>query len=196
MPISQYNMFNTLMAGSIIPGTQLKTIGYRTSDDDIVGLLHLWRYVGYLMGVEPPWYPETVQDGYRAIRLIALSQRTQDDEDSRRLCRSFMDAYKPSAETTGLRRLGADMYYRFQLGHAHFYTPESYKKSGFPSAGLWRFAPLVRYPLNAIRDIACQRVPGIATWVDHRHRTWRHAELERTLGSGKGSYSPVETLSR
>lgn len=196
MPISQYNMFNTLMAGSMFPGQQLKAIGYRASDDDIVAMMHLWRYVGYLMGVDTPWYPETIEDGYRAMRLIALSQRTEDDEDSRRLCWSFMDSYKPDSSSTGFRRLRAELNYRFQLGHAYFYTPESYKKSGFPAVGLWRFAPLVRFVPNFVRDTACQWIPGVAEWVDTRHRNWRQAELTRTLGSGRGSYSPVETLSR
>jgi len=69
-------------------------------------------------------------------------------------------------------------------------------KSGFPDVGLWRFAPLVRFAPNYLRDSACHRSPWIARQVDRRHRAWRQREVERTLGAGKGSYSPVETLSR
>lgn len=196
VPISQFNMFTTLMAGSIISGQQLRSLGYRTSDDDIVAMLHMWRYIGFVMGVETPWYPETIEDGYRAMRLIAVAQRTEDNEDSRKLCHSFMDAYKPDPGVHGWARAKAELNYRFQLGHAHFYTPGSYVKSGFPDVGLWRFAPLVRFAPNFLRDVACERSPWIARRVDRRHRAWRQRELERTLGAGKGSYSPVETLSR
>ncbi|HKV18838.1 MAG TPA: oxygenase MpaB family protein [Mycobacterium sp.] len=196
VPISQFNMFSTLMAGSVIAGHELKRLGYRTSDDDIVALMHFQRYIGYVMGVEPPWYPETISDGYRAMRLIALAQRTEDNDDSRALCHSFMDCYKPSAEARGLRRLVAEVNYRAQLGHAYFYTPSSYTKSGFPPVGLWRYAPLARFVPNFVRDTACQHIPPVARRVDDRHRAWRRAETARTLGSGRGSFSPVETLSR
>lgn len=196
VPISQFNMFTTLMAGSIISGVQLRTLGYRTTDDDIVAMLHMWRYIGHVMGVETPWYPETIEDGYRAMRLTALAQRTEDNEDSRKLCHSFMDSYRPSPEARGWQRARAELNYRFQLGHAYFYTPGSYVKSDFPEVGLWRFAPLVRFVPNAVRDTACQKIPPVARMVDRRHREWRRKEVDRTLGAGKGSYSPVETLSR
>lgn len=196
MPISQFNMFSTLMAGSVIPGHELKRLGYRTSDDDIVALMHMQRYIGYVMGVEPPWYPESIEDGYQAMRLIALAQRTNDDDDSRALCWSFMDTYKPSADATGVKRLMAELNYRAQLGHAYFYTPASYTKSGFPAVGLWRYAPLARFVPNFVRDTACQYIPAVAHRVDDRHRAWRRAENARTLGTGRGSFSPVETLSR
>lgn len=195
-PISQFNMFSTLMAGSVIAGHELKRIGYRTSDDDIVALMHMQRYIGYVMGVEPPWYPATIEDGYRAMRLIALAQRTQDNEDSRALCQSFMDTYRPPQNTTGVRRLRSELNYRVQLGHAYFYTPSSYTKSGFPPVRWWRWAPLARFVPNFVRDVACKHIPAVADRVDRRHRAQRQAETTHTLGSGRGSYSPVETLSR
>jgi hypothetical protein len=196
VPISQFNMFSTLMAGSVIAGQDLKRLGYRTTDDDIVALMHMQRYIGYVMGVEPPWYPESIDDGYRAMRLIALAQRTQDDADSRSLCWSFMDTYKPREGTSGWKRLAAELNYRAQLGHAYFYTPSSYTKSGFPTVGLWRYAPLARFVPNFVRDTACQHFPVIDDWIDGRHRAWRREENARTLGTGRGSFSPVETLSR
>jgi hypothetical protein len=130
------------------------------------------------------------------MRLIALAQRTKDDDDSRALCWSFMETYKPPADARGLKRLAAELNYRAQLGHAYFYTPASYTKSGFPPVGLWRHAPLTRVALNFVRDTACQHLPVVADWVDDRHRAWRRAENARTLGTGRGSFSPVETLSR
>lgn len=196
VPISQFNMFTTLMAGSVILGSDLRALGYRTTDDEIVAMMHMWRYIGFVMGVETPWYPETIEDGYRAMRLIALSQRSEDNDDSRKLCHSFMDSYKPDPQARGLARAKAELNYRFQLGHAYFYTPGSYLKSDFPEVGPWRYAPLLRYVPNYIRDTACKRIPAVADLVDRRHREWRRQEMDRTLGAGKGSYSPVETLSR
>ena len=36
---------------SMIAGQDLKRLGYRTSDADIVALMHMQRYIGHVMGV-------------------------------------------------------------------------------------------------------------------------------------------------
>lgn len=196
VPISQFNMLTTLMAGSFFVGQQLKLLGYRTSDDDILAMLHFWRYIGYVMGVEPAFYPESIQDGFGLMRVIALSQHTEDNDDSRRLCESFMNAYKPAPDATGLTRIREELNYRFQLGHAYFYTPQSYVGAGFPPIGLWRYAPLLRFVPNFLRETARLHIPGAAGLIDRRHRAYRQEELETTLGSRRGGFNPVEKLAR
>src|SRR5882672_986483 len=101
VPISQFGMFGTLLASSFVPGEQLKVLGYLPTDDDIAAMMHHWRYVGYLMGVEPPSYPETMTEGFQAQLLIALSERPRIGKDSQELCRSFMDTYLPAEDARG-----------------------------------------------------------------------------------------------
>lgn len=196
VPISQFNMFSTLMAGSFIGGQDLKRLGYRTSDADLVAVLHFWRYVGYIMGVDTPFYPETVDDGFRAMRLLALAQRTKDDQDSRTLCHSFMDVYRPPADASGLARIKAELSYKFNLGHAAFYAPGSYAKAGFPPVGLWRHAPLLRFVPNYLRETARRHVPGVAQLIDRRHRAFRQADLKKTVGAAREGYNAVAQLTR
>ncbi len=196
VPISQFNMFSTLMAGSFIAGQDLKRLGYRTSDADLVAVLHFWRYVGHIMGVDTPFYPETVDDGFRAMRLLALAQRTKDDEDSHTLCHSFMDVYRPPEDATGLAKVKAELSYKFNLGHAAFYAPGSYTKAGFPDVGLWAKAPLLRFVPNYLRETARMHVPGAAALIDRRHRAFRQADLKRTVGAASEGYNAVAQLTR
>jgi len=69
VPINQAGMFNTLMASSQFPGQQLKLLGYRPTDDDITALMHLWHYVGYLMG-SPFSFKKYGQSGIEVSELF------------------------------------------------------------------------------------------------------------------------------
>lgn len=86
MPISRFAQTGTLLLSSFAPGTQLKLLGYRPTDADVEAMMHHWRYVGHLLGVEAAWYPQTVAEGFLANLLLGLAEQPKIDEDSRELC--------------------------------------------------------------------------------------------------------------
>jgi hypothetical protein len=197
VPISQFGMFGTLLLSSFAPGQQLKLIGYRPTDDDIEAMMHHWRYVGYLMGVEAPWYPETVMEGFRAQLLITLVQEPSPSKDSQHLCRSFMDTFLPAEDTRGLRQVYGKLRYKAQLGHARFYLgKESYSGTALPDPGLWRYAPLARVIPNLTRETLRRNVPGVAGWIDQTNRRARHEFLNKNLEDGEAKFKPVDKLTR
>jgi hypothetical protein len=197
VPISQLGMFQTLMASSHFPGQQLKLLGYRPADDDIVAMMHHWRYVGYLMGFEPPWYPQTVTDGFRAQLLIMLAEEPGFGPDTDDLCASFMNTYLPSPHAPRLRRAAGNLRYRAQLGHARFYLgADMYPSCGLPDPGLWRFAPLARVLPNFARESARRRIPGTAGRIDQAHRKARQQYLRTNLEGGEAAFQPVDKLAR
>jgi hypothetical protein len=190
-------MFGTLLLSSFAPGQQLKLIGYRPTDDDIEAMMHHWRYVGYLMGVEAPWYPETVTEGFRAQLLITLVQEPSPGKDSQHLCRSFMDTFLPAEDTRGLRQVYGKLRYKAQLGHARFYLgKESYSGTALPDPGLWRYAPLARVIPNLTRETLRRNVPGVAGWIDQTNRRARHEFLNKNLEDGEAKFKPVDKLAR
>jgi hypothetical protein len=197
MPISQFGMFGTLLLSSFAPGQQLKLIGYRPTDGDVEAMMHHWRYVGHLMGVESPWYPETVADGFLAQLLATLADTPKPSKDSDQLCRSFMDTYKPPADARGLRQLCGTLNYRAQLGHARFYLgKESFGNSGLPDPGLWRYAPLARFVPNFTRETLRRYVPGVAGRIDQTNRRARQEFLSSNLEGGEAKFKPVDKLTR
>src|SRR5258708_3044427 len=170
VPISQFGMFGTLMASSFAPGQQLKLLGYRPTDDDIVAMMHHWRYVGYLMGVESPWYPDTVTEGFQAQLMIAVSEAPNVGEDSRELCRSFMETYLPGADARGFRHLFGKLRYNAALGHARFYLGErSFEATGLPNPGRWRYGPQARASPRLTRETLRRNVPGVAVCIGQAH---------------------------
>ena len=197
VPISQFGMFGTLLLSSFAPGQQLKLLGYLPTDDDIAAMMHHWRYVGHLMGVEAPWYPETVTDGFLAQVLISLVEVPNPGKDSQQLCQSFMDTYLPPADARGLRQAYGKLRYKAQLGHARFYLgEESYESTALPDPGLWRYAPLARVIPNLTRETLRRKVPGVAGWIDQTHRRARHEFLDKNLEGGQAKFTPVDKLTR
>jgi hypothetical protein len=197
VPISQLGMFQTLIASSHFPGQQLKLLGYRPTDEDVVAMMHHWRYVGYLMGFEPPWYPETAVDGFRAQLLITLAEKPDFGPDSEALCRSFMNTFLPAKDARGLRRARGNLRYQAQLGHSRFYLgSDLHKASGLPDPGLWRYAPLARVLPNFARETARRRIPGAAGWIDQVHRRARQEFLRENLEGGEAKFKPVDKLAR
>jgi hypothetical protein len=69
VPISQSEMIIPLLDGSLATGFALKLIGHRTTTLEIDAMIHFWRYVGHIMGVQPRRFPETVRD---SIQLSAM----------------------------------------------------------------------------------------------------------------------------
>jgi hypothetical protein len=197
VPISQMGMFQTLLASSHLPGQQLKLLGYRPTGEDIAAMMHHWRYVGYLMGFEPPWYPETVTDGFRAQLLIMFAEDSDYGPDSQHLCTSFMDTYLPAGDARGLRRIRGNLSYRAQLGHSRFYLGANlHQASGLPDPGLWRYAPLARFVPNFARETARRAIPGAARRIDQAHRRARQEFLRQNLEGGEAKFKPVDKLAR
>jgi hypothetical protein len=197
VPISQLGLFQTLILTTQWPGQQLKLLGYRPSDEDVVAMMHHWRYVGYLMGAEPPWYPETAVDGFRAQLLASLAEEPVFGRDTENLCTSFMNTYLPSEDARGLRRVVGNLRYHAQLGHAMFYLgPDLHKASGLPDPGLFRYAPLARFLPNFARETARRNIPGVAGWIDQVHRMARQEFLRKNLEGGEAKFAPVDKLAR
>ncbi len=151
----------------------------------------------YLMGAEPPWWPKTAADGFRAQLLTMFSEEPDFGPDSENLCRSFMNTYLPPEDARGLRRVWGNLRYRAQLGHSIFYLgPDLHKASGLPDPGLWRYAPLARVFPNFARETARRKIPGAAGWIDQVHRMARQEFLRKNLEGGEAKFQPVDKLTR
>jgi len=197
VPINQAGMFNTLMASSQFPGQQLKLLGYRPTDDDIVAMMHHWRYVGHLMGVDPAWYPQSAQDGFRAQYLVAMSEAPVVTEDTAKLASSWMAQYLPKDSDSRSRRVIAQLNYRAQLGHVRFYNgPDIYQMTGLPNPGAWRFLPLLRFAPNFARETARRSLPMVGRRIDQVHRDQRQEFLRAHLDGGEAKFAPVDQLAR
>ena len=93
-PVNQSTMAGTLMLFSLgnIVGSQ--ALGMQFSRRDKEAIYHLWRYVGFLLGMDPELLPADETDTWRLMWLQA-DYEFRPDEDSTRLARALQEAVGP-----------------------------------------------------------------------------------------------------
>lgn len=88
-PVNQVQTVGTLLLFSLVflVGTQL--LGIRYTPQEREDVMHLWRYVGWLMGVDDELLPANESDAWRLLWLLAATEFIPDD-DSRRLAKALL----------------------------------------------------------------------------------------------------------
>lgn len=90
MPINQVDMQATYLGFSAVHLMSLRVCGVVVSRRDAQGMMHLWRCIGWLMGVEEALLHEDEQQARVALYQNIVSQAPP-DESSQALGRSLMD---------------------------------------------------------------------------------------------------------
>ena len=90
MPINQVDMQATYLGFSAVHLMSLRVCGVVVSRRDAEGMMHLWRYLGWLMGVEEGLLHEDEQQARVTLYQNIVSQAPP-DHTSQALGRSLMD---------------------------------------------------------------------------------------------------------
>ncbi|EIF01102.1 oxygenase MpaB family protein [Saccharomonospora glauca] len=101
-PINQVQTAGTLLLFSLVYVVGMQALGVRYSESERADIIHLWRYVGWLMGVDDELLPATEDDAWRLWWLLMVTEFGP-DEDSRRLAAALLRSY---AEIGGRGPLG------------------------------------------------------------------------------------------
>jgi hypothetical protein len=99
-PINQVQTTGTLLLFSLVFvfGTQL--LGVRYTERERADILHLWRYVGWLMGIDEKLLPANEDDAWRMLWLLAFTEFVPDD-DSKRLAKALLKSHASIGEGRG-----------------------------------------------------------------------------------------------
>ncbi len=98
LPINQHDMLATVLLFSSVFASGLTRLGFRFSPQELDDYQHLWRVVGWAMGVEEQLLPATFAEAERQGAFIHLTQGPPDD-DSRALVRALIDGPLGNART-------------------------------------------------------------------------------------------------
>ncbi len=94
-PINQHDMLATVLLFSSVLVEGLETLGLEPTPQEADDFIALWRYVGYLLGVDPELLPASRAEADRSFAFIDQTQAPPDD-DARELPQAFLDA--PASE--------------------------------------------------------------------------------------------------
>lgn len=103
VPINQHDMLATVLLFSVVFLEGMRTLGVDVSEDEAEDYVHLWRWVGYTIGVEEDLLPTSVADAERRAEFIFVTQGPP-DQDSRALVRALLDDPLRQARTERDRR--------------------------------------------------------------------------------------------
>lgn len=98
VPINQYDSCGTLLLFSYTVHEWLARLGYVMTRQERDDFLHLWRYAGYVLGVEEELLCATYEEAAAQWDLLASTQDPPDD-DARTLARALMESGRIAART-------------------------------------------------------------------------------------------------
>lgn len=102
-PINQHDMAATTLLFSLVVLEGLRRFGFDVEPEEAERYMHLWRYVGFVSGVDPELLPASQIEGFALADLINTTQGAPDD-DSRALVRALLDSPIAAARTPQEKR--------------------------------------------------------------------------------------------
>lgn len=177
-PINQHDMLGTIQLFSKVFLDGLRLLGLQVTRSEGDDFIHLWRVIGWLIGVAADLLPDDEREARTWAEAILLTQGPPDD-DSRALVAALLQVPAQTA-TTALerRRAVARMRLSRQLSR-HLLGPALADALAIPINGTPLAAPLLRGALGAL-DHARARLPGLDRLAATAGRRYWHDVV--TLG--------------
>lgn len=197
LPINQTDMVGTNLIFSYIYIMGAKVFGCRFTQEETLGIMHLWRYVGYVMGVDMELLPGTVEEGKRVLYMIS-STLDPADEDSVELAQALYAVPAKHAERQGpIGKLTAPLRMHLYTGITRLFMGNDVAdEMQLPKTwGTQYLLPAVA-PLNYALDTLRMRIPGMTALANRWGQRGYEYYASTYLRTYETDYKPVEKLKR
>lgn len=179
-PINQVQTTGTLLLFSLVfvLGTQL--LGVRYSERERADILHLWRYVGWLLGVDDELLPASEDDGWRMLWLLAATEFIP-DEDSKRLASALLASHAGVGAGLGpLRKLVSHVSVRVHGSISRLVLGKANADFlGLPNDSIAKSAVAAAAAANFAAETVRRRVPGATAVQEHLGRAGRRTYVTK-----------------
>lgn len=157
LPVNQFDQAGTLALFSTSYLISLRALGVPVTKAEGEAVMHLWRYIGWLMGVEEPWLARTEAEGRRSF-YHAMLLSPGPDQNSRLLARALAESHLQT-RFRRLRRLRQRWEYHRHLSLvALFHGRPGMVELDLPVSTPWYAA--VAVPRNLLKHGVARVVPG------------------------------------
>ncbi len=102
-PINQHDMVATTMLFSVTVLDGLRKLGFRIDKREADAYVQLWKYAGWLIGVDLELLPSTEEEAWTFSKLI-LATQGEADADSRSLTKALLEVGTTAATTPQEKR--------------------------------------------------------------------------------------------
>jgi hypothetical protein len=157
LPVNQFDQAGTLALFSTSYLVSLRALGVPVTRREGAAVMHLWRYIGWLMGVDEHWLATSEARGRRNF-YHAMLLSPGPDERSRVLARALAGSYLRT-RFRRLRRIRQRWEYHRHLSLvALFHGRAGMAELGLPASTPWYAT--VAVPANLARHGLARVVPG------------------------------------
>jgi hypothetical protein len=194
IPINQRDMVATHLSFTLLFIAGVSAMGRVVTRNERDAIVHLWRYVSFLLGTPDALLPKTFREASEVGALFNISEPGP-DADGRALASALMAAWSAGGPP-GLARLPGHVFGSFMRGLSRYALGnEAADRLGIPDTR-WKHLPpllaLVRMSFELL-DLA---VPGRRSRAIEAGRTLLDRHLSGTLGGKPARYvAPQEMVS-
>lgn len=194
VPINQGDMLATNLAFSLVFITVLASLGVRFSRQERDGIMHLWRYVGYLMGIDETILVTSEAEGMRYLYAVLMSQPAP-DEDTKALAIALMNEPYEQFGQQGWQGWLAEAHVRAHNGVSRlFLGAKSYQRLGLPSNRCWAWFPLTLIPPILAAEATRLVLPKGTDVFARLGGEAQQRLLQKRLKKKPAQYKPVEAV--
>jgi len=163
VPVNDHDRAGTIGSFSTSYLLQARALGIRVPRQDAEAIMHLWSYVGWLMGVPERWLPRTERTGRRVLANVIAGFSAPEDS-SRQLGSGLIRMHDNAPGISPLRRWyererSLSMATFLNLGYGM-------RDVGQPARPPWY--PAVRIVANVFWSQLVGRLPGGTALLDRR----------------------------
>jgi hypothetical protein len=184
-PINQLYMAGTNAAFSVGLLDGLRKLGFGYSNSEADALLHIWRYSGYVSGLDPELQVANRIEG-RLVDDLIDAVEGDPDEDSRALITALMNVpYHPRLQEVEWLRDASYGISRALIGN------RLADALGYPPSR-WSWAVRTAWPFFAAASIAQTLLPGVHAWsAKVGAGTWQQAIAQIMAGAPAEFHPPA-----
>ena len=179
LPINQSDLASTLglFNGVLLLG--VKALGVRVTAEESRAMMHLWKYVGWLLGVDDDWLCDTEREQHALNYHILLAQADL-SEAGPQLANAILDAHSQLhiERFAGIRRRYAAARLLSML--RVFLGKEGVRELGLPVRLPWAFAGIV--PMNLLTYYVIGRTDHGRQQIQRRSARFRDKLMKRYFG--------------
>src|SRR5581483_5691452 len=180
LPINQSDLASTLALFDATVLLGCRALGARITRRESQAYMHLWRYVGYLLGIDPDFWSTRERERYRMAYHVLRAQGPL-TEAGPALAQSAVDLQSdriyPGWPTVLMPLRARYERERMLSMMTVLLNPTSMRELGLPVRPPWALAYIV--PMNVLRYQVIARTP----WGRRRLEAWVLRVRDRTLSS-------------
>jgi len=149
-PLNQWDMVATNLGFSLVFLDGIRSLGVNAKPEEAEGLFHLWKYIGYLLGIPAELLPDTEEQAIRELYAWTITQPPA-DADTQELARALM--FEPLSSNFPSKMWQKKRVIQLHLAYNYFFLgADSCRAMGLPVKG-WSIFPFMLKNITRLQEI-------------------------------------------